>query len=207
MKRKLGTIFMLCGAALILSALSLFGYNQWEEQQANQSVVELLPQLIEEIPDTTSTPDIPHQPMGIPVEYLDPSAFEMTEVEIGSYAYIGYLSIPTLELELPIMSSWSYPQLKIAPCRYYGSVRGKDLVLLAHNYWKHFGRIKELSEGDSVFFTDMDGETYEYTVAAKDILEPTAVEEVTAGEYDLALFTCAPGGTSRVTIYCNLKIN
>ena len=125
MKRKLGTIFMLCGAALILSALSLFGYNQWEEQQANQSVVEPLPQLIEEIPDTTSTPDIPHQPMGIPVEYLDPSAFEMTEVEIGSYAYIGYLSIPTLELELPIMSSWSYPQLKIAPCRYYGSVRGK----------------------------------------------------------------------------------
>ena len=207
MKRKLGTIFMLCGAALILSALSLFGYNQWEEQQANQSVVELLPQLIEEIPDTTSTPDIPHQPMGIPVEYLDPSAFEMTEVEIGSYAYIGYLSIPTLELELPIMSSWSYPQLKIAPCRYYGSVRGKDLVLLAHNYRKHFGRIKELSEGDSVFFTDMDGETYEYTVAAKDILEPTAVEEVTAGEYDLALFTCTPGGTSRVTIYCNLKIN
>lgn len=207
MKRKLGTIFMLCGAALILSALSLFGYNQWEEQQANQSVVELLPQLIEEIPDTTSTPDIPHQPMGIPVEYLDPSAFEMTEVEIGSYAYIGYLSIPTLELELPIMSSWSYSQLKIAPCRYYGSVRGKDLVLLAHNYWKHFGRIKELSEGDSVFFTDMDGETYEYTVAAKDILEPTAVEEVTAGEYDLALFTCTPGGTSRVTIYCNLKIN
>lgn len=207
MKRKLGTIFMLCGAALILSALSLFGYNQWEEQQANQSVVELLPQLIEEIPDTTSTPDIPHQPMGIPVEYLDPSAFEMTEVEIGSYAYIGYLSIPTLELELPIMSSWSYPQLKIAPCRYYGSVRGKDLVLLAHNYWKHFGRIKELSEGDSVFFTDMDGETYEYTVAAKDILEPTAVEEVTAGEYDLALFTCTPDGTSRVTIYCNLKIN
>ena len=53
----------------------------------------------------------------------------------------------------------------------------------------------------------MDGETYEYTVAAKDILEPTAVEEVTAGEYDLALFTCTPGGTSRVTIYCNLKIN
>ena len=207
MKRKLGTIFMLCGAALILSALSLFGYNQREEQQANQSVVKLLPQLIEEIPDTTSTPDIPHQPMGTPVEYLDPSAFEMTEVEIGGYAYIGYLSIPTLELELPIMSSWSYPQLKIAPCRYYGSVRGKDLVLLAHNYWKHFGRIKELSEGDSVFFTDMDGETYEYTVAAKDILEPTAVEEVTAGEYDLALFTCTPGGTSRVTIYCNLKIN
>ena len=207
MKRKLGTIFMLCGAALILSALSLFGYNRWEEQKADQSVVELLPQLIEEIPDETSTPEVPHQPLGTPVEYLDPSAFEMTEVEIDGYAYIGYLSIPSLELELPIMGSWSYPQLKIAPCRYYGSVRGEDLVLLAHNFWKHFGRIKELSEGDSVFFTDMDGTAYEYTVAAKDILAPTAVEEMTAGEYDLTLFTCTPGGASRVTVYCDLKKN
>ena len=205
MKRKLGTICMLCGAALILSALSLFGYNQWEEQQADQSVVELLPQLIEEIPDTTGTPDTPHQPLGTPVEYLDPSAFEMTEVEIDGYAYIGYLNIPALELELPIMSSWSYPQLKIAPSRYCGSVRGEDLVLLAHNFWTHFGRIKELTEGDSVFFTDMDGEVYEYTVVAKDILAPTAVEEMTAGEYDLTLFTCTPGGASRVTVSCDLK--
>ena len=37
-------------------------------------------------------------------------------------------------LELPIMSDWDYGRLKIAPCRYYGSVRGENLVLMAHNY-------------------------------------------------------------------------
>lgn len=195
---------MILGTALILSALSLFAYNQWEAGQADQSAQLLLPQLLEEVP---TDPTAPVQPLGTPVEYLDPDTLEMTEVEIDGYAYIGYLKIPALELELPVMSGWSYDQLKIAPCRYYGSVRGEDLVLLAHNYWKHFGRIKELTEGDSVFFTDMDGVTYEYTVAAKDILEPTAVEEMTAGEYDLTLFTCTPGGASRVTVYCDLKKN
>ena len=78
---------------------------------------------------------------------------------------------------------------------------------MAHNYRNHFGRIKGLSEGDSVSFTDMDGVTYAYTVVAKDILAPTAVEEMTAGEYDLTLFTCTPGGASRVTVYCKLKRN
>ena len=198
---------MLCGAALILLALSFFGFNQWEAQQAEQSVEDILPQLLKEIPDETNAAEILRQPMGTPVEYLDPSAFEMTEVEIDGYAYIGYLSIPSLELKLPIMSSWGYPQLKIAPCRYFGSVRSKDLVLLAHNYKKHFGRLKELQEGGAVLFTDMDGVTYEYTMVAKDILPPAAVEEVTAGEYDLTLFTCTPGGASRVTVYCDLKKN
>ena len=51
----------------------------------------------------------------------------------------------------------------------------------------------------------MDGVTYEYAVVTKDILDPTAVEEMTAGEYDLTLFTCTPGGASRVTVYCDLK--
>lgn len=204
MKRKIGTICMICGAVLILLALSLLGYNQWEAAQADMSVQELLPKLLEEVPSDQKDP---LQPLGTPIEYLDASAFEMTEVEINGNTYIGYLNIPVLELELPIMSSWSYPQLRIAPCRYCGSVRGEDLVLLAHNYWRHFGRLKELSEGDSVFFTDMDGVTYEYVVVAKDILEPTAVEEMTAGEYDLTLFTCTPGGVSRVTIYCDLKKN
>ena len=204
MRHRIGNLLIACGATLILSALSLFLHNQWEAERADQSAADLLPKVIAEMAASSVASAVPSQPLGTPVEYLDPSAFEMTEVEIVGYAYIGYLSMPTLELDLPIMSGWSYAQLKIAPCRYYGSVRGEDLVLLAHNYWKHFGRLKELAEGDSVYFADMDGKTYEYTVAAKDILEPIAVEEIVSGVYDLTLFTCTPGGAKRIVIFSNL---
>jgi sortase A len=101
------------------------------------------------------------------------------------------------------MTSRSYSQLRRAPCRYSGSVRGEDLVLMAHNYKNHFGRISRLNLNDSVSFTDMDGITTHYKVAALDILESTAVETMTAGEFDLTLFTCTYGGKSRVTVYCN----
>lgn len=100
------------------------------------------------------------------------------------------------------MADWSYPQLKLSPCRYYGSVRGGDLVICAHNYQKHFGRLTELAVGDSVLFTDMDGVVTAYTVAETEVLQPTAVEEMTSGDYPLTLFSCTYGGKTRVTVRC-----
>jgi sortase A len=85
-----------------------------------------------------------------------------------------------------------------------GSVRGNDLVIMAHNYNSHFGRLSKLSEGDRVTFTDMDGILTTYEVIALDILNPYAVEEVTSGDFDLTLFTCTYGGKSRVTVFCDI---
>lgn len=126
---------MLFGTALIFGALSLFIYNQREATEAEMVRVNLLPQLmevIEENEEASTEPDTYAQPVGTPIDYLDPSAFNMTEVEIDGYAYIGYLSIPKLELELPIMADWDYTRLRIAPCRYTGSVRKEWNRYLIH---------------------------------------------------------------------------
>ena len=71
------------------------------------------------------------------------------------------------------------------------------------NYNGHFKRISELEIGDDVFFTDMDGNEICYQVVGKDVLESTAVEEMTAGDFDLTLFSCTYGGAARITIYCD----
>ena len=193
---------MFLGTVLLAGALALLLWNQQEAQAAEESSVELMTRLVEELEEIEDS-TVPLEYVGVPVEYLDPSAFEMTEVEINGHMYIGYLSIPSLELELPIMSGWDYSKLQIAPCRYYGSVMGEDLVLMAHNYPKHFGKISQLKEGDSVVFVDMDGITTRYEVVAQDVLDPYAVEEIVAGDFDLTLFTCTYGGASRVTVYCD----
>lgn len=202
---------MFLGAVLIFGALSLFLRNQREAEEAEVSREVVLPQLIEVIAQSevgsegeTTAPATYEQPIGTPVEFLDPSAFEMTEVQINGYAYIGYLSIPKLNLELPIMADWDYNRLRVAPCRYVGSVRGEDLVIMAHNYASHFGGLSKLAEGDSVVFTDMDGVVTSYRVVGLDILDPYAVEEMVSGEFDLTLFTCTYGGQSRVTVYCDI---
>ena len=108
-----------------------------------------------------------------------------------------------LGLDLPVMAEWSYPLLKKAPCRYTGATKTDDLVVMAHNYARHFGTIDTLSAGDEVIFTDMEGVITRFTVTALDVLDASAVEEMTAGEYDLTLFTCTYGGQSRVTVRCD----
>lgn len=206
MRNKFGNFCMVLGAALVIGALALFLLNQQEAEEAQQASDALLPQLVEEIQiaNAAGAAETAAVYEGVPVEFLEPEAFEMTEVEIDGHMYIGYLSIPSLELELPVMSDWNYDKLQIAPCRYSGSVLGQDLVLMAHNYPKHFGKIKNLSEGDAVTFVDMDGVTTHYEVVAQEVLQPDAVEEMVAGDFDLTLFTCTYGGQSRVTVYCDI---
>ena len=194
---------MVMGAALILSALLLLINNEKEASSAEQAVADLLPQLIQEIQLQQEEAGVNAGDLNVPAQLLQPSAFEMTEVEINGYGYIGYLNIPSIELELPVMSEWDYDRLKIPPCRYTGSVKGEDLVIMAHNYAMHFGQLKALSEGDEVIFVDMDGNVIHYEVKAKDILDPTAIEEITSGDFDLTLFTCTYGGAQRVTVYCD----
>ena len=48
-------------------------------------------------------------------------------VEIDGNEYVGEISIPAIGIDLPVMSEWSYPRLKIAPCRQFGSSRTDDL--------------------------------------------------------------------------------
>lgn len=205
MRNKIGTFLMLWGMVLILASLGLFLSNRREAENAELQSAILLPQLVDlaqqqEPEEETRLPE-----PEIPEELLTAEDVKMEEVELDGHFYIGYLSMPSVELELPIMSQWSYEKLTIAPCRYYGTLRGRDLVLLAHNYDRHFGRLNDLKVGDSVYFTEMDGTVTAYKVVGRDILDPYAVEEMTAGLYDMTLFTCTYGGQSRVTVYCDME--
>ena len=212
MKRKIGKLLIAVGMAMILCAAGLLVSNEQQDVDAGRAAQNVLPELMAQIEQRHealvegTVPTVEVIP-GTPLELMDPALFEMTEVEIDGYGYVGYLSIPELELELPIMAQWDYDRLKIAPCRYSGSVLGEDLVLMAHNYNRHFGTLKELSAGDTVIFMDMDGNVTRYRVVTLDILAPDAVEEMTAGIYDLTLFTCTYGGQSRVTVYCDKESN
>lgn len=197
---------MLLGSALIIAALALFLYNAREQTAAAEAAAEVMPQLVEVIQHRVEEAETVTQP---PVEEETavtlPEARTMAEETINGYGYVGFIGLPTLEMELPILAKWDYRRLQIAPCRYWGDMYSDDLVIMAHNYRTHFGRISELRVGDTVTVTDMDAVTVEYEVVAVDILDPTAVEEMIAGDYDLTLFTCTYGGKSRVTVRCDRK--
>lgn len=187
-----GHILVVLGTALILLALGLLAYNENEQRRAARISGEVLQQMQLVHENTNTGQDAPE-----PGE-------EMPEAVIDGERYIGRLNIPALELQLPVLSQWSYAGLKKAPCRYSGSVEGKNLVLLGHNYKSHFGPLERLKTGDEVLFQDMNGTVQHYEVAAINTVKPTETEQITAGEYALTLFTCTYDGQYRTMVGCDV---
>jgi len=149
-----------------------------------------------------SFPSVTYAEATLPSYVLNPQ-IKMPVKEKDGQAYIGVLEIPSLDLMLPVISEWNYARLKKAPCRYAGSAYTDDLVIAAHNYKTHFGNLKRLNEGDSVTFTDAEGNRFEYKVVLTETLMPRDVDEMKSGEFDLSLFTCTVGGSYRVTVRCD----
>ena len=116
---------------------------------------------------------------------------------------IGIINIPSLNLELPVMSDWSYEKMKISPVRYSGSFENNDLVICAHSYKTFFRYIKNLKVGDVLIFTNIDGNVYLYEVEVVEILSPENIKEMIENEFDLTLFTCTSDSQNRVTVRLN----
>lgn len=178
---------MLLGCLMIVSSLCLALFNICQSQSAGKASDEIMSELEQEIIGGT---DGLQSGDDMPVTFID------------GYDYIGYLTISALDLQLPVMSSWDYTRLTYAPCRYYGSAKTNDLVIAAHNFSTHFGRISSLEAGDEVVFTDMNGAVYSYTVADMEVLPPDAVLDMIDSGWDLTLYTCNYAGTERVTVRC-----
>ena len=194
---KKGTIFIITGLLLIAAALFFTGYNLWDNYRAGKAADKVLDQLLPLIEDNLPLSDELEYP-----DYLLNPNMDMPVKKIKGVDCIGVISIPAAKRKLPVFSEWSYKNLKTAPCRYAGSAYLDNMVICAHNYSIHFGPLKNLSYGDEVTFTDMDGNVFTYKVAEVETLRPHAIKEMTAGEWDLTLFTCTVGGATRVTVRC-----
>lgn len=199
MRNKKGRVLIIGGLLLLLAAVGLSGYNLWQEQRAADAAETTLAELTAQIP----APGTVALPEGMLPDYEVAPEMEMPTVAVASYDYIGYLSIPALSLELPVMSEWSYPNLKVSPCRYAGSAYEDGFVICAHNFKRHFGGLKDLSIGDAIQFVDADGNAFDYVVAEVGQLNPDDTREMLSKDWALSLFTCTLGGQFRVTVRCD----
>lgn len=199
-KKIIAFTLMLIGALLVVSAIGLLCYNYYDAQRAEKASLKALPAVKMIIERSKSEEDTAVNQEDIVPEIGEIP--EMTIVNIDGYDYIGVLSIPSLGIELPVMSDWDYSRLKIAPCRYYGSVFNDDLIIAAHNYSTHFKNIINLIPSDIVIFTDMNGLDHIYSVVCTDMIKPTDVSGMLDSGFDLSLYTCTQDGQMRITVRC-----
>lgn len=213
---------MVLGLFLLFLSLSLTIYNVYDEYQAGKTSDHVLAEMekrnasasgkisgtdgeaevsVETSAEAISYGNADGTEVSVPDYVLNPQ-LPMPETVIEGNAYIGKLELPELGIKLPVMSGWSYPKLRKAPCRYQGSAYTGDLIIAGHNYKRHFNGLKRMKTGSRVVFTDEAGNVFHYSVAEIERLDGYAVEQMEAGDWDLTLFTCTAGGSVRLTLRC-----
>ena len=194
-KLSFGKVLMLLGLLLLVGAAGLYGYNEWIDYRAGQESDAAVSVLVDEIQN--------HEVAIVEVtgDQSDEALIKVAELD-GAY-YMGVLSIPKLEKVLPIQSDWSEEKLKSTPCRYSGNLEEGELVIAGHNYKRHFTGLAQLTRGDSVVFTDLEGNQIFYEVREVYTVAATDIDGMVNSGYDLSLFTCNYGGQARVTVRCD----
>lgn len=213
MNRKYAWCMIGLGTMLLLAALFLVLYNMHTDTQSGTASVKILQELQQQISEKAAAETEPETIYIPPTEdlyaqYTPEETTEPTEpptdpaAELDGRYYTGVLMIPSLQTELPVMQNWSYPNLRLSPCRYEGSAAAGDLIIAAHNYRSHFGDIDSLHTGDLIHFVDVYGTQYTYEVTNIEIIDGNNAPALRDGsdEWDLTLFTCTFSGRTRVTV-------
>ena len=200
-RQKRGCILVLAGLLMVLCALALHLADEKQDSLAGENAELLLRQLkLNKIEFETEVA----LPDGSAPDENQPASTAMAEKSYLGYSMIGTIRIRSVGIELPVMSSWSYELLNIAPCRYYGSIPEGNMILMGHNYKSHFISLHEVQIGAEVEFEDVNGVIYHYVVADIEKLGKNDGKELLS-EYPLTIFTCTASGTNRVVVRCEEK--
>ena len=205
-RRRIGTVVTAAGTVLMLAACVVYAYARWDDHRAAASagaaLLAIETRLSEDeapAPTVSSagafTPDEPEEADAAP-------AYTETTIEIDGVCYLGTIRFPRRGLALPVIADWAFDSLRLAPVRYAGSVATDDLVIAGHNYSTHFSVLHQVETDEEIVFTDAAGREIRYVVRMTEVLEPTAVEEMVSGDWDLTLFTCTYGGKTRRAVRC-----
>lgn len=207
-----GNILAAAGSLMIMSALGLLMFNIRSSNHAgslSQDAVQSFIEHVEEIraEEHNTEPEITDiMPSGI---YSSGKAYddnrEESYFEKDGIRFCAVITVPAAETELPVSSDFSMEIMKNYPCRYSGTAAGDDLIIAAHNYDSHFGRLKNLQGGDEIYLTDAAGKVTVYTVTETEVIPGTETGDMKSGAWDLTLFTCDLSGKNRITVRCVRK--
>lgn len=129
---------------------------------------------------------------------------KLTASDGTTYYTIGVINIPSINVNYPILSTYTDELLKIAPCKFHGPNPNEvgNLCIAGHNYRnsKFFSKVPNLQLGDTIEITDLSGRMLTYTVYDKFIVNPdelACTSQLTNGKKEITLITCTNDNKQR----------
>lgn len=206
------SVFLLCA----LSSYAIYAeYDRNKSEQVSKEILEGIEfqtgtEIVEEEVTVVILNAIPEeevskvhiiqteQPLDVPDEQKS-VASDGTE-----YFTIGVINIPSINVNYPILSTYSDALLKISPCKFWGPNPNEvgNLCIAGHNYKnsKFFSKVPNMELGDTIEITDLGGNTVVYAIYDKYIVNPYELEctsQMTNGKREITLITCTNDNKQR----------
>lgn len=210
------SVFLLC----VLSSYAIYAeYDRNKSEQVSQEILDGI-----EFQDGTETVEeevtvvvlnaIPEEQDIAQTQFIEtqkPVDVPQEQKSIASdgieYFTIGIINIPSINVNYPILSTYSDALLKISPCKFHGPNPNTvgNLCIAGHNYRnsKFFSKVPTLENGDIIEITDLGGNTVVYSVYDKFIVNPDELEctsQLTGGKKEVTLITCTNDNKQRYII-------
>ena len=183
-------ILIIIGVCLLAAAIALLFAWQWNIHTSEQKAKEYVNVIRELIPE----------PQGaVPEERRDNT---MSTLSIDEIDFVGILELPRFESVLPVCAEWGKPAK--CPCRFSGSVYDQTMQIGGTSQKGQYDFYRDISVGDGVFFTDMEGNRFSYTVT--DIRYEKNADQSTLQRKDasLTLFVKNVYAFEYIIIYCDV---
>ena len=144
--------------------------------------------------------DLIPEPQGaVPEERRDNT---MSTLSIDGTDFVGILELPQHASALPVGADWG--RSAKYPCRFEGSVYDRTMQIGGTSQKGQYDFYRDISVGDRVFFTDMEGNRFSYTVTDIRYEKNAAVSTLQRKEASLTLFIKNVYAFEYVVIYCNV---
>lgn len=146
------------------------------------------------------------EPIEVPEETN--TNIQWLETDSGQKYYaLAEISIPSIGVNYPVLNETTDELLKIAPCKFWGADPNEvgNFCIVGHNYrnTKFFSKVPLLQTGDIIKIKDLTGETINYQIYDKYVVEPsdvTCTSQRTNGMKEITIITCTDDSKQRVIV-------
>ena len=143
-------VFIIVGVCLLVTATVLLVVWQWTMHTSQGKANAYVSVIRERIPESR----------GATTEERRDNTMSM--LSIDGTDFVGILELPQYASALPVRADWGKPSK--CPCRFSGSVYDRTMQIGGTSQKGQYDFYRDISVGDSVFFTDMEGNRFSYMV-------------------------------------------